>query len=154
MTANIQEGAKAPTFKIETTNGPRALSDYKGKYLVLYFYPKDDTPGCTNEAKNFSELSDSFADANAEILGISKDTLAKHEKFTAKHDLNITLGSDEDGAVCEAFGVWVEKKMYGRTYMGIQRATFLIDPKGVVQTVWPKVIVKGHADSVLAALTD
>ncbi|MCL4156485.1 UNVERIFIED_CONTAM: hypothetical protein GTU68_059865 [Idotea baltica] len=152
MTANVQEGAKAPSFKIETTQGARKLSDYKGKYLVLYFYPKDDTPGCTNEAKNFSELSESFSEANAEVLGVSKDTLAKHEKFIAKHDLNVTLASDENGALCEAFGVWVEKNMYGRKYMGIQRATFLIDPKGVIQTIWPKVKVKGHADAVLGAI--
>jgi len=129
-----------------------ALADFKGKHLVLYFYPKDDTPGCTKEAIAFSEQLDAFKKAGAEIVGVSKDTVAKHDKFIGKHDLKVVLASDEDGAVCEKYGVWVEKKMYGRTYMGIQRATFLIGPDGKIKTVWPKVKVAGHAEDVLLAI--
>ena len=152
MSKPLVEGAKAPAFSIETTDGKKQLSSYKGKHLVLYFYPKDDTPGCTNEAKDFSALAPDFAAVGAEILGVSRDTLAKHGKFTEKHDLKIPLGADEDGSVCEAFGVWVEKNMYGRTYMGIARSTFLIEPDGKIKRIWPKVRVKGHAEEVLASL--
>ena len=152
MSKPLVEGAKAPAFSIETTDGKKQLSSYKGKHLVLYFYPKDDTPGCTNEAKDFSALAPDFASAGAEILGISRDTLAKHGKFTEKHDLKIPLGADEDGNVCEAFGVWIEKNMYGRTYMGIARSTFLIGPDGKIKRIWPKVRVKGHAQEVLASV--
>ena len=111
MSKPLVEGAKAPAFSIETTDGKKQLSSYKGKTLVLYFYPKDDTPGCTNEAKDFSTLAPDFAAADAEILGVSRDTLAKHGKFTEKHDLKIPLGADEDGSVCEAFGVWVRRRV-------------------------------------------
>ena len=152
MSIPLVEGAKAPAFSIETTDGKKQLSSYKGKYLVLYFYPKDDTPGCTNEAKDFSALATDFAAAGAEILGVSRDTLAKHGKFADKHDLNIPLGADEDGSVCEAYGVWVEKNMYGRTYMGIARSTFLIGSDGEIKRIWPKVRVKGHAQEVLACM--
>lgn len=154
MTQPLEIGAKAPDFSIETTEGKRTLSAYRGKQLVLYFYPKDDTPGCTNEARDFSDLSSQFEAAGAKILGVSRDPLAKHQKFIAKHDLQIELASDEDGALCEAYGAWVEKNMYGRTYMGIARSTFLIDPKGRISRIWSKVRVKGHAQDVLESLNN
>ena len=149
MTRSLEPGAKAPEFSVETTLGTKQLSSYRGKHLVLYFYPKDDTPGCTNEAKDFSDLADDFEAANAAILGISRDSLTRHQKFAKKHGLQIELGSDESGSFCEAYGVWVEKNLYGRTYMGIARSTFLIDPKGILTRIWPKVRVKGHAQDVL-----
>ena len=152
MTQSLETGAIAPDFSIETTCGTKQLASYRGKHLVLYFYPKDDTPGCTNEAKDFSDLKDDFEAANAEILGISRDSLTRHHKFIEKHGLQIELGSDEIGTLCDAYGVWVEKNMYGRTYMGIARSTFLIDPTGVLMRIWPKVRVKGHAQDVLASL--
>lgn len=152
MSQPLKTGVKAPDFSIETTEGQKKLASYKGKHLVLYFYPKDDTPGCTNEAKDFSSLSSQFEAAGTKILGVSRDTLAKHQKFIAKHELKIELASDEDGALCEAYGVWVEKNMYGRTYMGIARSTFLIDPKGRICRIWPNVRVKGHAQDVLDSL--
>lgn len=127
------------------------LSDFSGKSLVVYFYPKDDTPGCTTEAKDFTALADGFAKIGAHVIGVSKDTAAKHEKFREKHALTVDLVADIDGALCERFGVWVEKSLYGRAYMGIERATFLIDAKGCVAQVWRKVRVKGHAESVFAA---
>lgn len=127
------------------------LSDFSGKPLVVYFYPKDDTPGCTTEAKDFTALADGFAKIGAHVIGVSKDTAAKHEKFREKHALTVDLVADIDGALCERFGVWVEKSLYGRVYMGIERATFLIDAKGCVAQVWHKVRVRGHAESVLAA---
>ncbi len=127
------------------------LSDFSGKPLVVYFYPKDDTPGCTTEAKDFTALADDFAKIGTHVIGVSKDTAAKHEKFREKHALTVDLVADIDGALCERFGVWVEKSLYGRAYMGIERATFLIDAKGCISQVWRKVRVKGHAESVLAA---
>ena len=155
MSHHPEVGKKAPKFKMPTNGGGDvALSDFAGKQLVLYFYPKDDTPGCTKEAIAFSEQLDAFHDAGAEIVGVSKDTVAKHEKFVDKHGLTVTLASDEDGKVCDAYGVWVEKNMYGRKYMGIQRATFLIGPDSKIKKVWPKVKVAGHADEVLSAILD
>ena len=154
MTQPLETGAKAPDFSIETTEGQKTLSSYRGRHLVLYFYPKDDTPGCTNEARDFSERLSQFEAAGAKILGVSRDPLAKHQKFSAKHDLQIELASDEDGALCEAYGVWVEKNMYGRTYMGIARSTFLIDTKSRISRIWPKVRVKGHAQDVLESLNN
>lgn len=152
-TVMLEPGMKAPDFSMALSGGgTRSLADHAGRRLVLYFYPKDDTPGCTNEAKDFSALADAFAAKDTDILGVSKDTVAKHDKFIAKHDLSIPLGSDETGAVCEAYGVWVEKKMYGKTYMGIERATFLINGDGIVEEVWRKVKVKGHAQAVLDRL--
>ena len=127
------------------------LSGLAGQTVVLYFYPKDDTPGCTTEALDFTAMASDFAAANTVVLGVSKDTVAKHDKFVAKHDLGVKLLSDEDGAVCEAYGVWVEKKMYGKVHMGIERATFLIDGDGVVRREWRKVKVPGHVDEVLEA---
>lgn len=148
----IQSGDKAPDFKMESTSGEEvSLSDFAGGKLVLYFYPKDDTPGCTKEAIAFTDHAAEFEAAGVKILGVSKDTLAKHEKFRAKHELGVHLASDADGATCEAYGVWVEKKMYGKVYMGIERATFLIGPDGKIEQVWRKVKVNGHAEAVLEA---
>ncbi len=155
MSKHPEVGKKAPKFKMPTNGGGDvALADFAGKHLVLYFYPKDDTPGCTKEAIAFSEHLEEFTKAGAEILGVSKDTVAKHDKFVDKHGLTIQLGSDDDGKVCEAYGVWVEKNMYGRKYMGIQRATFLIGPDGKVKKIWPKVKVVGHAEDVLDSILD
>ena len=148
----LNEGDTAPDVTLVVAEGARPLSAWKGRVLVLYFYPKDDTPGCTTEAKDFSALAGNFAAAGADIVGVSKDTPAKHGKFAAKHDLTIPLASDEDGAVCEGFGTWIEKSLYGRQYMGIDRATFLIDGAGVIRRIWRKVKVKGHAEAVLEAV--
>lgn len=148
----VDVGKKAPEFKMPTDGGGEvSLKALKGKKVVLYFYPKDDTPGCTKEACGFRDSLPDFSKVDAEIVGVSKDTVAKHDKFKAKHELNFILGSDEDGSVCEAYGTWVEKSMYGKKYMGIERATFLIDEKGVVSNVWRKVKVKGHVEEVLTA---
>ncbi|MEM6747458.1 MAG: thioredoxin-dependent thiol peroxidase [Pseudomonadota bacterium] len=148
----LEEGDKAPAFTLPTDDdGDVSLKDFKGRKLVLYFYPKDDTPGCTKEAIGFTEALDDFEAAGTSILGVSKDTVAKHGKFRAKHDLGVGLASDEDGGVIEAYGSWVEKQMYGKTYMGIDRSTFLIDEKGVVRKIWRKVRVPKHVETVLAA---
>lgn len=155
MAITAEAGAPAPDFNMPTTaGGDRTLGDYKGRKLVLYFYPKDDTPGCTKEAIAFTEQADAFDAAGISILGVSRDPLTKHEKFRTKHDLGIDLGADEDGKVCEDYGVWVEKKMYGKTYMGIERATFLIDENGQISKVWRKVKVPGHAEAVFEAATN
>lgn len=150
MTDRLQEGRKAPAFTVETTEGKRRLADYAGHYLILYFYPKDDTPGCTQEALDFTAHAAEFEAAGAKVLGISRDPLSRHEKFVTKHGLTLALGSDEDGKVSDAYGTWVEKSMYGRTYMGMARATVLIGPDGKILRIWPKVRVKGHAAEVLA----
>ena len=151
MTLSV--GDKAPDFKMATDGGGEvSLANLRGQPVVLYFYPKDDTPGCTAEACGFRDVMPNFSGADVAIVGVSKDTVAKHEKFKAKHDLNFTLGSDADGSVCEAYGTWVEKSMYGRTYMGIERATFLIDNQGVLRRIWRKVKVKGHVEAVLEAV--
>jgi peroxiredoxin Q/BCP len=144
------EGAAAPDFALETAEGRVRLGDFKGKTLVLYFYPKDDTTGCTKEAQEFSALAPEFAKAGVGLVGVSKDSLKAHAKFTAKYDLKLPLGSDPEGAVVEAYGSWVEKSLYGRKYMGIDRSTFLIKD-GVVRRIWRKVKVAGHAADVLAA---
>ncbi|MFN3835289.1 MAG: thioredoxin-dependent thiol peroxidase [Glycocaulis sp.] len=150
---SLNPGDKAPDFSMPTDGaGTVTLSDFKGKSVVLYFYPKDDTPGCTKEAIGFSGKIDEFEAAGAVVIGVSKDTAAKHGKFRTKHGLKVILASDAEGDVCERYGVWAEKSMYGRTYMGIERATFLIGPDGVIQRVWPKVKVAGHAEDVLAAV--
>ena len=127
------------------------LSDFAGKKVVLYFYPKDDTPGCTKEAIGFTDMAADFNAADTVILGVSKDSVKKHDKFVAKHDLKIALLSDENGDVCERYGTWVEKSMYGKTYMGIERATYLIGPDGKIAQVWRKVRVPGHVEAVLEA---
>lgn len=145
-----QPGDAAPDFRMTTDNGDIALGDFAGRKLVLYFYPKDDTPGCTTEGKAFSAMKAEFAAADTDIVGVSRDTVASHAKFRAKQGLSIVLGSD-DGRVSEAYGVWVEKSMYGKKYMGIERATFLIGRDGAVVQIWPKVKVPGHAEAVLAA---
>ena len=149
--AELDAGAKAPDFEMAGADGPVRLADYAGKALVLYFYPKDDTSGCTKEAQEFSALSADFAAAGAAVLGVSKDSVASHGKFTAKYGLSVPLGSDPEGATLEAYGAWVEKSMYGRKYMGIERSTFLIDGAGVIRRVWRKVKVPGHAAEVLEA---
>lgn len=148
MTLSV--GDKAPQFSLPGNAGSTlSLADFAGKNVVLYFYPKDDTPGCTTEAKDFTSLGKDFEDANTVVIGMSKDTAAKHDKFIAKHDLAVLLASDEEGTALDAYGVWVEKNMYGRKYMGIQRATFLIDADSIIRNIWPKVKVKGHAEDVL-----
>jgi peroxiredoxin Q/BCP len=152
MTA-ITEGQKAPAFDMATEGGGHVSSDtVKGKTVVLYFYPKADTPGCTTEGQDFSALIDDFDKAGAVVIGVSRDPVRKLDRFKAKHDLKVVLASDEPGEVTEAFGVWREKTLYGRTYMGIERATFLIDGSGVVRRIWRNVRVKGHAVEMLAAL--
>lgn len=151
--AEIEAGAVAPEFSLPIDGGEHAsLSSLKGRKVVLYFYPKADTPGCTTEGQDFSALIDDFAALNAVVIGVSRDPVRKLDRFRAKHDLKVTLGSDEDGAACEAYGVWVEKTLYGRKYMGVERATFLIDAEGVTRRVWRNVRVKGHAAEVLEAL--
>lgn len=150
---DIAENTPAPAFDLATDGDGRvSLDGLKGKNVVLYFYPKADTPGCTTEGQDFSALIDRFAAANAVVIGVARDAAKKLDRFKAKHDLKIVLGSDEDGVVTEAWGVWVLKKLYGREYMGIERATFLIDGQGVVRRAWRNVKVKGHAEEVLTAV--
>jgi peroxiredoxin Q/BCP len=149
---SVDVGDKAPSFTLPADGGGKvSLKDLKGKTVVLYFYPKDDTSGCTAEACAFRDALPDFSKVKAEIIGISRDPVKSHDKFKAKYDLPFPLASDEDGKVCEAYGTWVEKSMYGRKYMGIERSTFLIDGKGVIRNVWRKVKVPGHADEVLKA---
>jgi thioredoxin-dependent peroxiredoxin len=152
MSIELNPGDKAPAFSLETTAGVKRLKDFAGQHLVLYFYPKDDTPGCTQEALDFTAHAKAFEKADAAVLGVSRDTLARHGKFAAKHELGVMLGSDEAGTVSDAYGAWGEKSMYGRTFMGMLRCTFLIGPTGRIVRVWPKVKVKGHAEDVLAAI--
>lgn len=145
-------GATAPDFTLPTQgNGSVTLSALQGQNVVLYFYPKDDTPGCTIEAKDFRDLMGDFKTANTVIIGLSKDDVKSHDKFVEKFCLPFTLASDTDGAVCEAYGTWVEKSMYGKKYMGIDRVTFLIGKDGKIAKTWPKVKVEGHAAEVLEA---
>ncbi len=147
-----ETGDMAPDFTLPQDGGDDVtLSAGRGAPVVLYFYPKDDTSGCTKEAIAFTGLMPDFEAAGVKVMGISKDTVAKHAKFRAKHELGVQLLSDEDGAVCEAFGVWVEKSMYGKKYMGIERSTFLIDAEGKIAQAWRKVKVPGHAEAVLEA---
>lgn len=149
----MQRGDLAPDFTAPTQDGsPLTLSALRGAPVVVYFYPKDDTPGCTQEARDFTTMDADFAAAGARVIGISKDSVKKHEKFALKHELGVTLVSDEASDICERWGVWSEKSMYGKTYMGITRATFLIDAQGHIAHIWPKVSVKGHAEEVLAAV--
>ena len=147
------EGEKAPDFKLPTDAGETAnLSSLKGKPVVVYFYPKDDTSGCTREAIDFSGLMDEFAKAGAAVIGISPDNTSSKAKFRKKHSLTVVLAADEDKAICEAYGTWVEKSMYGRKYMGVERTTFLVSRDGRIARVWRKVKVPGHAAEVLEAV--
>ncbi len=150
--AAVEVGAMAPAFSLPTdTGGEASLAALKGKTVVLYFYPKDDTAGCTREAAEFSAALPRFKRAGVVVLGVSKDSPEKHAKFRAKHDLKVDLASDEDGATIETYQSWVEKTLYGRKYMGIDRSTFLIDGKGVIRRIWRKVKVPGHVEEVLEA---
>ena len=152
-TRKLLEGDSAPDFTLSAQDETIfSLSKLKGKHFVLYFYPKDDTPGCTIEAKDFARLNTEFQKAGAIVLGISKDTIASHKKFFQKYCLNFPLLSDTEGTTCQSYGVWVEKSMYGKKYMGIERTTFLIDAEGRVARIWPKVKVDGHAKDVLQAM--
>lgn len=148
----LKAGDKAPAFNGSTDGGGNiSLKDFKGKKLVLYFFPKDMTPGCTTEAEGFRDALPKFKKAGVEIVGVSKDSIKRHDNFKAKYHLPFTLLSDEDGTVCEDYSVWRKKKNYGREYMGIVRSTFLIDEKGKIAQVWENVRVKGHVDAVLEA---
>jgi len=148
----VDSGDTVPDFTLTTDgDGTVRLADLRGRKVVLYFYPKDDTPGCTNEACGFRDSISAFEKEGAVVIGVSKDSVKRHDNFKAKYDLPFTLVSDAEGELCKAFGTWVEKSMYGRKYMGIDRATFLIDEKGVVRRVWRKVKVPGHVDEVLTA---
>lgn len=146
-------GARAPAFNLPTDNSASVkLGSLKGQIVVVYFYPKDDTTGCTREAVEFTAAMKKFTKAGALVIGISKDSLDKHAKFRSKHNLKVILASDESGETVEAYGSWVEKSLYGRKYMGIDRSTFVIDGKGVIRQIWRKVRVPGHVDEVLAAV--
>lgn len=150
---SLVAGSQVPDFQLQDDTGTlRSLADFAGRTLVLYFYPKDDTPGCTREAQDFRELEAQFVGSNAVIVGVSKDSVASHQKFKTKYSLNFMLLSDPEGALCEATGVWQEKNMYGKKSMGIVRTTFVIGPDGVVKKVFPKVKVDGHATAVLTCV--
>jgi peroxiredoxin Q/BCP len=152
MTKELVEGDPAPDFELPTDGGGRAhLKDLQGKAVIIYFYPKDDTSGCTAEAIAFNGLRAKFAAAGATVIGVSPDSAASHDKFKLKHDLKIALAADPERSAIEAYGVWKEKSMYGRKYFGVERSTFLIDRNGSIAKVWRKVKVPGHADEVLAA---
>jgi peroxiredoxin Q/BCP len=149
----LQPGDRAPAFDLPTDDGGRlSLASLKGRPVVLYFYPKADTPSCTKEAQDFTALAGDFAAAGATVVGVSRDPARKHAKFRAKYDLGVVLASDEDSAACEAYGVWGEKVLYGRAYMGVERATFLIDADGRIVRTWRKVRTPGHAQEVLEAV--
>lgn len=149
---SLKVGDKAPDFTLPSDGGGKvSLKALKSKSVVLYFYPKDDTSGCTAEACAFRDALPNFSKTKAAVIGISRDSVASHDKFKTKHGLPFPLASDEDGKVCEAYGTWVQKSMYGRKYMGIERATFLIDGKGIIRHIWRKVKVPGHAEEVLEA---
>ena len=148
---SLDVGSPAPAFTLDTPDGPVSLSDFAGQKVVLYFYPKDDTSGCTAEAIAFSGLADDFRNAGTTVIGVSKDSVASHKKFATKHNLTVKLGADPEGGTVEAYGAWVDKSMYGKKYMGIDRSTFLIGPDGRIAALWRKVKVPGHADAVLKA---
>lgn len=153
MEIGLNIGDTAPYFELPGDGGGSVrLSDFADQAVVVYFYPKDDTAGCTSEAIDFSRLKPEFEKAGAVVIGISPDSAKKHDKFKAKHELTVALAADEERKVIEAYGVWVEKQMYGRSYMGVERATFLIDRDGRIAEIWRKVRVKGHADAVLEAV--
>jgi peroxiredoxin Q/BCP len=146
-----EQGGNAPALTVESSDGSSVDLGNPGQPVVLYFYPKDDTSGCTREAQDFTALSAEFGKAGVKVIGVSRDPMKKHEKFISKYDLAVPLASDEDGKISDAFGTWVEKSMYGRKYMGMERATFLIDRSGRVARAWRKVKVPGHAEEVLEA---
>ena len=151
----LKEGDKAPSFNMPTNKGENvSLSKLKGKKVVLYFYPRDDTPGCTKEACGFRDDLSKYKKAGAVVIGVSRDSIESHEKFVKKFDLNFMLASDKDGDVCEKYGAWRLKNMYGKEYFGIGRSTFLIDTKGKINKIWPKVKVDGHVDEVLKAVKE
>lgn len=153
--AELSTGQEAPNFDLPRDGGGvLSLSELKGKKVVLYFYPKDDTSGCTAEAIDFSGLKPEFESAGTMVIGMSPDSVKSHDKFKSKHDLSVELVSDEERKTLEAYGVWVEKSMYGRKYMGVERSTFLIGPDGKIARIWRKVKVPGHAKEVLAAARD
>lgn len=153
--ADLKIGDKAPDFTLPADGGSEiALSDFKGQKLVLYFYPKDDTPGCTKESCGFNEALQGFKSIGTAVIGISKDSVARHDKFKAKYGLSFPLASDENGDVCERYGVWKEKSMYGKKFMGIERSTFLVDESGTIAQIWRKVKVDGHVEEVKAAAKD
>jgi peroxiredoxin Q/BCP len=155
QTMALKIGDKAPAFTLATDGGGKVtLASLKGKNVVLYFYPKDDTSGCTAEACGFRDDQPKFKKMDAVVLGVSRDSVASHDKFKKKYDLNFQLGADETGKVTEDYGVWVEKNMYGRKYMGIERATYLIDGKGVIRGIWRKVKVPGHVEEVLKSVKE
>ena len=146
-------GDKAPDFTVATDGGGTfSLLEMRGHNVIIYFDPKDDTPGCTKEACEFRDSLPDFSNSSSKIIGISRDTVVKHDKFKSKYELSFTLGADLEGDVYEVYGTWVEKSMYGRQYMGIERATFLVDKEGVLQGIWRKVKVKGHVEEVLGTV--
>lgn len=152
---DLQPGDKAPDFKTATDkHGTISLSDYKGRKLVLYFYPKDDTPGCTKQACGFNENLEAFQNLNVDVIGVSKDPVQKHQKFREKYDLEFPLIADEETILCQKYGVWKEKNMYGKKLMGIERTTFLIEEQGRIEKIWRKVKVKDHIEEVLDAARD
>ena len=153
--SGLQIGAPAPDFTLPTDGDSEiTLSNLKGQKVVIYFYPKDDTPGCTKESCAFRDHKEDFNGLNAQIIGISKDSVKKHDKFKEKYDLNFPLASDENGKVCERYGVWKEKSMYGKKYMGIERSTFLIDEQGNIAQIWRKVKITGHVEAVKSTLEE
>lgn len=153
MTATLSEGDNAPPFDLPAEGGESvSLASLKGRTVVVFFYPKDDTSGCTKEAIAFSGLKKKFEAAGATIVGVSPDSIASHARFSQKHNLNVTLLSDPEKEMLQAYGVWTEKSMYGRKYMGVERSTFLISPKGMITHIWRKVRPSGHAEAVLAAV--
>ena len=148
----LREGDRVPDVELQAVDGETVSpADFRGQKLVIYFYPKDDTSGCTREAKDFSALADEFEKEGTWVLGVSRDSPASHARFAEKYGLRVRLASDTDGAACEAFGTWVQKSMYGRKYMGIERATFLLDHDGTIYRIWRNVKVPGHAEEVLEA---
>jgi peroxiredoxin Q/BCP len=148
--APLQEGDKAPDFRLPADGGGAvALSGFRGRPVILYFYPKDDTPGCTQESCDFRDNLAALDRIGAQVIGLSRDSVKKHDKFKKKYNLNFPLAADEDGEVCNAYGAWVEKSLYGKKYMGIDRSTFLIDGDGIIRKIWRKVKVSGHVDEVM-----